>query len=96
MSGTPGEKAVALDDLKESIRRFILVNHLPGESPANLRDDTPLQTSGILDSLALMGLVGFLQNQFAVELDVYDTTAERFDRIADIVATVVRKRSQSP
>jgi acyl carrier protein len=79
--------------LKESIRGYILANHLPGESAANLKDDTPLQTSGILDSLALLGLVSFVQQQYGVELDVYDTSAERFDRIDDIAAAVARKQA---
>ena len=81
-----------MNDVKETIRQFILSAHLPGESPDNLKDDTPLQTSGILDSLATLGLIQFVQQQFHIELDVYDTSVERFDRIQDIAASVVRKR----
>jgi acyl carrier protein len=82
-----------MNDVKETIRQFILSAHLPGESPDNLKDDTPLQTSGILDSLATLGLIQFVQEQFHVELDVYDTSVERFDRIQDIAASVARKRA---
>ena len=81
-----------MDEIKKAVRNFILANYLPGESPANLRDETPLQSSGILDSLAILGLVSFLQEQFSVELDVYDTSVERFDRLDDVAATVARKR----
>ena len=80
-----------MDDVKDVIRQFILTTYLPGESAENLRDDTPLQTSGILDSLATMGLVTFLEKQFGIELDVYDTSAERFNRIDEIAASVTRK-----
>jgi acyl carrier protein len=66
--------------VKERIRQFILTTYLPGESPRNLRDDTPLQTSGILDSMAAFELVSFVGQQFGVELDVYDTSVERFNR----------------
>ena len=83
-----------MTEVKATIRQFILTTHLPGESSANLRDDTPLQTSGILDSLATMGLIAFLETKYGVELDVYDTAVERFDRIEDIAACVVRKRAQ--
>ena len=38
-----------MSDVKETIRTYILSEYLPGESPANLMDDTPLRTSGILD-----------------------------------------------
>jgi acyl carrier protein len=81
-----------LSDVAETIRHFVLTNHLPGESPANLRDDTPLQTSGILDSLATMGLITFLEQQYQIELDVYDTAVERFNTIRDVAATVDHKR----
>jgi acyl carrier protein len=82
-----------MDAIKETVRTFILTNFLAGESAGNLRDDTPLQSSGILDSLAVLTLVSFLQKQFAVELDVYDTSVERFDRIDHIAATITRKRA---
>ena len=81
-----------MNDVKETIREFILATCLPGESRENLRDDTPLLTSGILDSLAALSLVSFLEKQFGVELDVYETSAERFNRILDIAEAVVRKR----
>ena len=80
-------------DVKETIRQFILSTHLPGESPDNLKDDTPLMTSGILDSLAALGLVGFIEREFGVELDVHETSVERFDKIHDIAACVVRKQA---
>jgi acyl carrier protein len=84
-----------MDTASSTIRRFILCTHLPGESPDTLRDDTPLQTSGILDSLATVGLIAFLEKQFQIELDVYDTAIERFDTIRDIASTVVRKQTSA-
>ena len=76
----------------DAIRQFILSKFLPGESAENLRDHTPLQTSGILDSLAALELVSFLEQEFGIELDFADTTVERFDRIEDIAECVARKR----
>ena len=83
-----------MDAVKKSIREFLLTTCLPGESLATLRDDTPLQTSGILDSLASIKLVMFLEQQFGVEMDVYDTSPERFDRLQDIAAAVITKQRQ--
>jgi len=78
--------------LNDVIRQFILSKFLPGESAANLRDHTPLQTSGILDSLATLELVAFLEREFDIELDLADTAVERFDRIEDIAACVLGKQ----
>ena len=80
------------EGVKETIRQFILTNYLPGESKENLRDNTPLQTSGILDSLATLGLISFIEREFGIELDVTETSAERFDRIEDIAASIATKR----
>jgi acyl carrier protein len=80
-----------MDQLKDTIREFIVSNYLPGESLENLRDDTPLLSSGILDSLAALGLISFIEKKYGVELDVYDTSIEQFDRIEDIARSVGRK-----
>ena len=80
------------DDVNIAIRDFVVSTYLQGESPENLRDDTALITSGILDSLAVLGLISFIEQRFAIELDVYDTSIERFDRIAEIAATVCAKQ----
>jgi acyl carrier protein len=83
-----------MNDVKDAIRQFILATYLPGESPDNLEDATPLQTSGILDSLAALELASFVERRFGVELDVYDTVVERFNCIDDIAAAVARKTSR--
>ena len=80
-----------MDQLKDTIREFIVSNYLPGEALENLKDDTPLLSSGILDSLAALGLVSFIEKKYGVELDVYDTSIEQFDRIEDIARAVGRK-----
>lgn len=82
-----------MDTVSSTIRQFILCTHLPGEPAETLSDDTPLQSSGILDSLATVGLIAFLEKEFQIELDVYDTAIERFDTVRDIASTVARKQS---
>lgn len=70
----------------------ILQEFLPGESPANLRDDTPLRTSGILDSMATLNLVSFLEQTYGITIDAHETGVEHFDRIDTIAALVAAKR----
>ncbi len=82
-----------MDDVRAAVRQQILTAYLIGESPENLRDDMPLLTSGILDSLATMGLVTFLEKRYGIELDAADITVERFDTVTDIARIVERKRA---
>lgn len=79
----------------DTIRQFILTRYLPGETADNLRDDTPLRSSGILDSLATLSLIGFLEEQFKIELEAHETDIDNFDRIEDIAALVERKQARS-
>jgi acyl carrier protein len=82
-----------MQDVKDRLRQFIVSTYLPGESPANLRDDTPLLTSGVLDSLATLGVVSFVEKEYGIELEAHETGIDNFDRIQDIAALVERKRN---
>jgi acyl carrier protein len=82
-----------VEQVKNTIREFILSEYLPGESPANLADETPLRTSGILDSMATLGLVNFLERHYSIMFDAHETGIEHFDRLEDIAALVIRKQA---
>jgi acyl carrier protein len=80
--------------IADTIRNFILTQYLPGEAPANLLNDTPLRSSGILDSLATIGLISFLEKEYHIEVEAHETDVDNFDRIQDIAAFVERKQAQ--
>lgn len=69
-------------DISDRIRRFIREEVMLDEH-ARLDDETPL-LDGVLDSLALMQLVAFLEEEFDTEIDDTEVTAENFRTIADI------------
>jgi len=81
-----------MDEIKQDIRQF-LSEILPDGRASTLGDDTPLRTSGLLDSMALLRLVGFVEEKFGIEVSAYEAGIENFDRIDDIAAFVLRKRS---
>jgi acyl carrier protein len=69
-------------DVSERIRKFIREEVILDEG-AQIDDDTSL-LDGILDSLALMQLVGFLEEEFDTEIDDTEVVVENFRTIADI------------
>jgi acyl carrier protein len=81
-----------MDNVNDTIRGYILREYLPGESAANLTDETPLRTSGILDSMATLNLVTFVEQTFGITIDAHETGIDQFDRIADIAALVAQKK----
>ena len=56
-----------------------------GESDANLKDDTRLLSSGILDSMASLELVAFLEQRFGVEITAFERGIEQLDQVQEIV-----------
>jgi acyl carrier protein len=79
----------AADKIKDFIKQEILFE----DSGASLEDDTPL-LSGIMDSLGLMQLVAYLEEEFDIEVDDADMTAEHFRTISEIEALVNEKVGQ--
>ena len=82
---------MTVDDIKSRLRAYVLEHHLRGESAANLKDDTPLRTSGIVDSLGTIEMVTFVEDTFGIELAAHETGVEHFDRIDDLAALVSNK-----
>jgi acyl carrier protein len=70
-------------DVKTQVREFIASEIMYDESPAVLTDDTKL-LGGIMDSLGLMQLVSFIEEQFEVQIDDAEVTVENFSTINDI------------
>jgi acyl carrier protein len=85
-----GEK-ISMQEVKEIIKGYILEQFLPGENPAELTDSTPLITGGILDSLATIKLVVFLEERFQIKIEAHETMADYLDTISDIAQLVNSK-----
>ena len=79
-------------DVEDAIRSYILTEFLPGENPNELTFTTPLITAGILDSIATLKLVGFLEETFGVSLAAHETDAEHLDTIERIAQLVRAKQ----
>jgi acyl carrier protein len=78
------------DEIRKVLKELILTEFLPGEDPSQLTDATPLITSGIIDSLAVLKLVSMLEQQYGIQFAAHEVDAEHFDtieKIADLVLT---------
>ncbi len=79
-------------NISEPVRQFILQEFLPGEKPEALKLDTPLVTGGILDSIATLKLVSFLEERFDIRLAAHEAGVDHMDTIASITALVASKQ----
>jgi len=74
------------------IAEFILGEFLPGEDPVNLSEQTQLITSGILDSLATLRLIAFVEQKFGVRIAAHEADESNFDTIELISRLIESKR----
>ena len=79
------------DAIKSTVKRFILEEFLPGERPEALTDETPLVAEGVLDSLATLRLVSFLEKEFRISLAPHEVDAEYLNTLPSI-AMLVRSK----
>ncbi|GAC22071.1 acyl carrier protein [Paraglaciecola arctica] len=82
-----------MENITSELKAYILSEFLPGEDASNLEDDTPLISSGILDSLATLKLVVFLEEKYNVKIAPHETQEEYIGSIANIVTLVESKLS---
>ena len=75
-----------------TIKSYVLKEFLPGEDPGNLTATTPLMSSGILDSLATLKLITFLEQEFNVQVAAHEADEEHFNTLEAICALVDSKR----
>jgi acyl carrier protein len=81
------------DDIKTVIKDVILKEFLPGEDPSELTDTTPLITGGILDSIATLKLVMFIEERYGISLQAHEVDPEHLDTISQIVELIRSKKS---
>jgi acyl carrier protein len=73
--------------IEDKIRNYIFAQY-PALEVREMGDNDPL--AGVLDSLAVLGVVGFIEPEFSVELSPSDLTDENFETIGSISRLVER------
>jgi acyl carrier protein len=79
--------------IKAAVKTFILNEYLPGEDPAALTDTTALMTTGVLDSIAVLKVMTFLENQFGITLEPHEAVVENLNTLSDIARLVMSKKA---
>jgi len=76
--------------IQQVLRQFITENFYVSD-PAELADETPLVTSGVVDSTGMLELVAFIEAEFGLRVGDEETTPENLGTIGRIAAFVERK-----
>jgi len=81
-----------MGEVGEAIKSYVLEEFLPGEDPSELTESTPLNSTGILDSIATLSLVSFLEQRFKIQIEPHELDGDSFNNIANIEQLVTSKQ----
>jgi acyl carrier protein len=72
----------------DKIREFVETKFRPRRGAQAFDDDTPLFSSGIVDSFGVLELIAFLEDTFAIEIDTNEHELRDFDTVRTIAGLV--------
>lgn len=78
--------------VSDRIKAF-LVGHFPSARKQRLGDDDQLLANGILDSLGVLDLVGYLEQEFGISVADEDLVPDHFETLRRLTAFVESRQS---
>ena len=69
----------------------VLIGYLSETIDEVVTPDTPLVEDGIIDSMGVLALIEFIEEQYNLDLDLDDLTIENFATITDIKNLIINK-----
>lgn len=78
-------------DIREKVRTFMLKEFQESGFQSSIRDDESLISSSILDSLSILKLISFLDEQFDIVPQENELNPDTFDTIEHITEFIKNK-----
>jgi D-alanine--poly(phosphoribitol) ligase subunit 2 len=78
--------------MNETIKKFLRDEILSGEVDGELTEDSDLLLSGMIDSIGLIRLIAFLEEQYGVQVPPEEVTIDRFRSISAMVRYLTELR----
>lgn len=82
-----------MQDIKNQVRTYLLDNFLMGGTPQDIQDETSFMGSHILDSTGFIELIGYLEEQFAIQVEDEEMVPENLDSLNNIEHFILGKRA---
>jgi len=81
------------DEMREKIIEYIRDEYLEDES-MEVKEDTPLISSGIVDSFSMVSLKMYLEEEYKIKMTDEEASTEAFDTVGSILALVKKKLAE--
>jgi acyl carrier protein len=80
------------DAIRQAVKEYILKEFRPGEDPAQLTDELPLISGGILDSIATLKLIMHLEENYGIALEAHEADRDHLDTVSQIAELIAAKK----
>lgn len=84
-------EGTSVEQIQSMVKDFIMREFLPDEDPDELQSGTPLISDGIIDSIAALKLVAFIEETYGIELEAHEADVEHLDSLA-LIASLVQSK----
>ena len=74
--------------MEDVILAYIKNEYLEDDDEVDLDVNTPLISSGIVDSFSMVSLKRFLEKKYAISIPDEDASADAFDTVTSIMAVI--------
>jgi len=78
---------MVMEEMKDIVLNYVKKEYLEDEDE-DISYDTPLISSGYVDSFSMVSLLVFLENKFKIKIPPSKATPEAFDTVNSIVTLV--------
>lgn len=76
-----------MEDMKDIVLNYVIKEYMEDDD-VEITYDTPLISSGYVDSFSMISLLVFIENKFKIKIPPAKATPEAFDNVNSIVALV--------
>ncbi|MEZ5020791.1 MAG: phosphopantetheine-binding protein [Bacteroidales bacterium] len=76
-----------INEMKELVLKYVIKEYIDDDD-VKITYETPLISSGYVDSFSMVSLLVFLENKFKIKIPPSKATPEAFDSVNSIVALV--------
>jgi len=81
-------------DMKDTVLEYVINEYIDEDDGTEVTYDTPLISSGVVDSFSMVSLKVFIEKTFSIKLPDEEATPEAFDTVNSIVRLVQKHRGK--
>jgi len=81
-------------EMKDTVLEYVINEYIDEDDGVEVTYDTPLISSGIVDSFSMVSLKVFLEKKYSIKLPDEEATPEAFDTVNSIVKLVQKHQGK--